>query len=51
MKIRESEVTDEALFLNRRELLRMGSVGVMILGMTGEIRAFIRENEGQLKRK
>ena len=35
MKIRESEVTDEALFLNRRELLRMGSVGVITSALVG----------------
>ncbi len=35
MKIRESEVTDEALFLNRRELLRMGSVGLITSALVG----------------
>ncbi|MEE8164277.1 MAG: protein-methionine-sulfoxide reductase catalytic subunit MsrP [Myxococcota bacterium] len=35
MKIRESEVTDEALILNRRELLRMGTVGVISSALVG----------------
>ena len=35
MKIRDSEVTDEALFLNRRELLRMGSVGAITSALVG----------------
>jgi sulfoxide reductase catalytic subunit YedY len=35
MKIRDSEVTDETLFLNRRELLRIGTVGAITSALVG----------------
>jgi len=35
MKIRESDVTDEALFLNRREVLRLGAAAAMAATLGG----------------